>query len=94
MQMDFYAASAGLKHAATVHTSTGVDITFKTLDGMGFDLNIGTPLNKQEIITAKSELFATSRDRGNIPTDTALQFSIPRYVILFVIIIITTTSLF
>ncbi|KAF4519899.1 hypothetical protein B566_EDAN008275 [Ephemera danica] len=81
MELDFYAASSGLKHTVTLHTSTGVDMTLQILNGKGFDLNVGTPLSKQEIVTAKSELFATSRD-GAQETDTPLQFNNQRYLFL------------
>jgi hypothetical protein len=67
-----------LKHAATIHTSNGVDLTVKVLNGKGFDVVIGTPLAQQELIHAKSELFSVSRDKGNAPVQTALGFNIPR----------------
>jgi len=76
--VDFYVASSGLKHAATIHTSNGVDLTVKVLNGKGFDVNIGTPLAQQELIHVKSELFSTSRDKSNAPVQTALTFNIPR----------------
>jgi Domain of Unknown Function (DUF1081) len=76
--VDFVVATSGLKHAATIHTSNGVDLTFKMLEGKGFDLNIGTPLAKQELIHIKSELFSTSRDKGADVKQTPLTFNIPR----------------
>lgn len=76
--VDFVVAASGLKHAATIHTSNGVDLTFKMDQGKGFDLNIGTPLAKQELIHVKSELFTTSRDKGLEIKQTPLTFNIPR----------------
>lgn len=76
--VDFIVATSGLKHAATIHTSNGVDLTFRMLEGKGFDFNIGTPLAKQELIHVKSELFSTSRDKGADVKQTPLTFTIPR----------------
>ncbi|XP_065351536.1 apolipophorins [Cloeon dipterum] len=76
--VDFHVASSGLKHAATIHTANAVDLTLKILDGKGFDLNIGSPLAKQQLLNVKSELFSTSRDKTSVPVQTPLEFSIPR----------------
>ncbi|XP_059491190.1 apolipophorins [Neocloeon triangulifer] len=76
--VDFYIAASGLKHAATIHTSNGVDLTFKILNGKGFDLNIGTPLAQQEILHVKSDLFSVSRDKGFAPVQTPIVITIPK----------------
>jgi hypothetical protein len=77
-EIDYFVASSGLKHTATLHSSTGVDLNLKVLNGKGFDMKIGTPLAKQEIVTAKSELFATSRDKKQLQTLSPLTSTVPR----------------
>ncbi|XP_075987202.1 retinoid- and fatty-acid binding glycoprotein apolipophorin isoform X2 [Anticarsia gemmatalis] len=55
--VDADAISAGLKVIVNLHSSTGGHVIAKVLEnGRGFDLQVGLPIDKQEIITASNDL--------------------------------------
>jgi len=58
-----------------VHTSTGTDISVKTLDGQGIDVNIGVPQSKSDIINLKSEVVSWQKARGQKAVTKPLSFS-------------------
>lgn len=78
LSVDAYAVEAGLKVVGNLHTATGTDIHLKLLDGHGFDLNIGLPVQKSDVLTVSSEVVATVRERGHSPVDHKLEFNLPR----------------
>ncbi|KAJ0171016.1 hypothetical protein K1T71_013215 [Dendrolimus kikuchii] len=63
--VDADAVATGLKVVTNVHSSTGVHVIAKVLEnGKGFDLQIGLPVDKQEIITASNNLVYFTAEKG------------------------------
>lgn len=63
--VDADAIAAGLKVIVNLHSSTGGHVIAKVLEnGRGFDLQIGLPVDKQEIITASNDLVYFYYEKG------------------------------
>ncbi|KAJ8707317.1 hypothetical protein PYW08_010569 [Mythimna loreyi] len=63
--VDADAISTGLKVIVNLHSSTGGHVIAKVLEnGRGFDLQVGLPVDKQEIITASNDLVYFSAEKG------------------------------
>lgn len=67
MMVDAECLSTGLKVVTNLHSSTGGHVVFKIIEnGKGFDLQLGLPIEKQEILTASNELVFFSAERGQM----------------------------
>lgn len=65
--VDAECLSTGLKVVTNLHSSTGGHVVFKIIEnGKGFDLQLGLPIEKQEILTASNELVFFSAERGQM----------------------------
>ncbi|PSN46736.1 Apolipophorin [Blattella germanica] len=70
--VDAYAVEAGLKVAATLHTATGSDITVKATEDVGVDVTVGLPVQKQDIVTLKTEVLTTVQEKGKPEVNTEI----------------------
>lgn len=72
--VDADAIAAGLKVIVNLHSSTGSHIIAKVLEnGRGFDLQVGLPIDKQEIITASNDLVYFYAEKGQMEKHTAIK---------------------
>lgn len=63
--VDADAVTTGLKVMTNLHSSTGGHVIAKVLeDGRGIDLQFGMPIDKQEILTASSDLVYFAAEKG------------------------------
>ncbi|XP_037295541.1 apolipophorins isoform X2 [Manduca sexta] len=63
--IDADAFSTGIKVITNLHSSTGVHVNAKVLEnGRGIDLQIGLPVDKQELIAASSDLVFVTAEKG------------------------------
>ncbi|XP_077288489.1 apolipophorins-like [Arctopsyche grandis] len=66
LMIDAEVISTGLKVTSSLHTSTGTHIIAKLQDnGKGFDIQLGLPVDKQELITADHEIVFVTRVKGH-----------------------------
>ncbi|KAJ9587838.1 hypothetical protein L9F63_018710 [Diploptera punctata] len=73
-EVDAYAVEAGLKVATTLHTATGTDINVKSTAGVGIDITLGLPVQKQDVLTVKTEVLTTFHERGKPEVDKEIAF--------------------
>ena len=72
--VDADAIAAGLKVIVNLHSSTGGHVIAKVLEnGRGFDLQLGLPVDKQEIITASNDLVYFFSEKGQPEKHTAIK---------------------
>ncbi|CAH0599019.1 unnamed protein product [Chrysodeixis includens] len=72
--VDADAISAGLKVIVNLHSSTGGHVIAKVLEnGRGFDLQIGLPIDKQEIVTASNDLVYFYAEKGQMEKQTPVK---------------------
>lgn len=72
--VDADAIAAGLKVIVNLHSSTGGHVIAKVLEnGRGFDLQIGLPIDKQEIITASNDLVYFYAEKGQLEKQTPVK---------------------
>lgn len=76
--VDGYAVEAGVKVSGNLHSSTGSEVSLKMLDGHGFDLNVGLPVKKSDLLTVNTDVFSFVREQGQVGTEHALEFNVPR----------------
>ncbi|CAG9133770.1 unnamed protein product [Plutella xylostella] len=63
--VDADAVATGIKVVTNLHSSTGGHVIVKILEnGQGFDLQIGLPIEKQEIVTASNDLVIVTAEKG------------------------------
>lgn len=77
--VDGYAVEAGVKLSGNLHSSTGSEVTLKMLNGHGFDVNVGLPVKKSDILSVNTEIFSFVRERGQLSSDSLLEFNVARY---------------
>lgn len=64
--VDAGTVTTGLRLLTNLHTSTGGHLVAKVLEnGNGIDINFGFPVQKQEILTASSDLVFVTWERGH-----------------------------
>ncbi|XP_038219067.1 apolipophorins [Zerene cesonia] len=74
MMVDANAVTAGIKGIVNLHSSTGGHVIAKVIEnGQGFDLQLGLPIDKQEIITASNELVFFSAEKGQMEKQTPIK---------------------
>lgn len=56
---------AGHKITSSLHTSTGSDISVKTVEDHGFVISYGLPLNTMDVISFKSGAFTIVQEEGS-----------------------------
>ncbi|KAH9637818.1 hypothetical protein HF086_017596 [Spodoptera exigua] len=72
--VDADAIAAGLKVIVNLHSSTGGHVVAKVLEnGRGFDLQIGLPVEKQEIVTASNDLVYFYAEKGQVEKHTPIK---------------------
>lgn len=72
--VDADAVATGLKVIVNLHSSTGGHVIAKVLEnGLGFDLQVGLPIDKQEIITASNDLVYFQAEKGKMEKRTPLK---------------------
>ncbi|KAK6621829.1 hypothetical protein RUM44_001636 [Polyplax serrata] len=76
--VDGYAVEAGVKLSGNLHSSTGSEVTLKMLNGHGFDVNVGLPVKKSDILSVNTEIFSFVRERGQLSSDSLLEFNVAR----------------
>lgn len=63
--MDADAVATGLKVVTNLHSSTGAHLVAKVLDnGAGIDIQLGLPVDKQEILVASNDLVYITVEKG------------------------------
>ncbi|XP_063834944.1 apolipophorins isoform X2 [Ostrinia nubilalis] len=74
LQIDADVVSTGLKVVTNLHSSTGAHVIAQVLEnGNGFDLQLGLPIEKQEILTASHDLVYFTAEKGQPETHVALK---------------------
>ncbi|XP_022837131.1 apolipophorins isoform X2 [Spodoptera litura] len=72
--VDADAIAAGLKVIVNLHSSTGGHVVAKVLEnGRGFDLQVGLPIDKQEIVTASNDLVYFYAEKGQAEKHTPVK---------------------
>ncbi|KAL4704767.1 hypothetical protein ACJJTC_016888 [Scirpophaga incertulas] len=72
--VDADAVATGLKVITNLHSSTGGHVIAKVLEnGSGFDLQMGLPIEKQEILTASSDVVYFTAEKGQLEKHTAVK---------------------
>ncbi|XP_023946306.2 apolipophorins [Bicyclus anynana] len=67
MLVDAGAVATGLKVMTNLHSSTGSHVVAKVIEnGHGIDLQWGLPLDKQEILTASSDMVFFTTEKGQL----------------------------
>lgn len=56
---------AGHKITSSLHTSTGSDISLKTVEDHGFEISYGLPLDTMDVISIKSEAFTIVQEEDS-----------------------------
>lgn len=70
---------SSLQVVANLHSSTGGHVVAKVLEnGQGFDLQIGLPMDKQEILTASSDLIYFTTEKGQKEKHVAVKTDVDR----------------
>lgn len=80
LAIDAHVVESGVKVAATLHSSTGLDLTVKVLDGYGVDVKIGLPVKKQEILNFNSDVVSIVREMKGQETESPIKFDVQRCV--------------
>lgn len=74
--MDGFSVLSGLQLTGTVHSSTGVEVDFKLVDGgKGVDVDVRFPFKKQEIFKFDHKIVFVVQERGKDSVDTPLKFT-------------------
>lgn len=77
--VDGDAVATGLKVVNNLHSSTGAHVVAKLIEnGQGFDLQLGLPVDKQEIVTASHDLVYFTREKGQEEKHVALKVDVDR----------------
>lgn len=77
--VDADAVATGLKVITNLHSSTGGHVIAKVLEnGNGFDLQLGLPIEKQEILTASHDLVYFTAEKGQPEKHVALKTNADR----------------
>ncbi|XP_047037209.1 apolipophorins isoform X1 [Helicoverpa zea] len=72
--VDADSIATGLKVIVNLHSSTGGHVIAKVLEnGRGFDLQVGLPIDKQEIITASNDLVYFHAEKGQMEKHTPIK---------------------
>ncbi|RVE54932.1 hypothetical protein evm_000299 [Chilo suppressalis] len=77
--VDADAVATGLKVITNLHSSTGGHVIAKVLEnGNGFDLQMGLPIEKQEILTASNDLVYFTTEKGQLEKHIAIKTDVAR----------------
>ncbi|CAH0764921.1 unnamed protein product [Diatraea saccharalis] len=77
--VDADVVATGLKVVTNLHSSTGAHVIAKVLEnGNGFDLQVGLPIDKQEIITASNDLVYFTAEKGQLEKQVAVKTDVAR----------------
>lgn len=80
LAIDAHIVESGVKVAATLHSSTGLDLTVKVLEGYGVDVKIGLPVKKQEILNFNSDVVSIVREMKGQEVESPIKFDVQRCV--------------
>lgn len=80
LAIDAHIVESGVKVAATLHSSTGLDLTVKVLEGYGVDVKIGLPVKKQEILNFNSDVVSIVRKLKGQEVESPIKFDVQRCV--------------
>lgn len=80
LAVDAHIVESGVKVAATLHSSTGLDLTVKVLEGYGVDVKIGLPVKKQEILNFNSDVVSIVREMKGQEVESPIKFDVQRCV--------------
>lgn len=69
LTIDGYTVDVGYKISSSLHTSTGFDFSLETVQGRGFEMVYGLPLNVMDILTIKSGAFSIVQEKGSEPVE-------------------------
>ncbi|KAG4078631.1 hypothetical protein HA402_015221 [Bradysia odoriphaga] len=76
ISVDGFSVLSGLQLTGTVHSSTGLEIDFKMVDGgKGVDFDVRFPLTKQELFKFDHKIVFVLQERGKDSIDTPLKFT-------------------
>ncbi|KAL1456907.1 hypothetical protein WDU94_001594, partial [Cyamophila willieti] len=78
LSVDGYVAESGLKLTSTLHSSTGTEVTLKKLSTAGFELKLGVPVKKQDIVNFKTEITSVVKEPGLAYVETPLKFNVKK----------------
>lgn len=72
--VDADSVSTGLKVITNLHSSTGAHLVAKVLEnGKGFDIQLGLPVDKQEIVVASNDLVYFTAEKGQKEKQTKIK---------------------
>lgn len=63
--IDGYIVDAGYKISSSLHTSTGSDFSFETVEEKGFEIAYGLPLDVMDILTIQSGAYSIVQEKGS-----------------------------
>ncbi|KAF6202203.1 hypothetical protein GE061_004601 [Apolygus lucorum] len=78
MAIDGIAVETGVRVSLNVHSSTGTDLIVRVLEGRGVDVKVGLPVNKQEIISVKTDINTIIKEDGKPETLKPVSFDVKR----------------
>lgn len=74
--VDADVVSTGLKVVTNLYSSTGAHVIAKVLEnGNGFDLQVGLPIERQEILTAAHDIVYMTAEKGQMEKHEPLKTS-------------------
>ncbi|KAJ8889261.1 hypothetical protein PR048_008759 [Dryococelus australis] len=76
--IDAYAVESGLKVEGQLHSKSGVDVKIRGSEGKKLDVQVGMPMQTQELINFKSTVVSTVRERDGSEHDKELTFKTNR----------------
>uniref|UniRef100_A0A0A9YRM2 Vitellinogen open beta-sheet domain-containing protein n=1 Tax=Lygus hesperus TaxID=30085 RepID=A0A0A9YRM2_LYGHE len=76
--VDGIAVETGVRVSLNMHTSTGTDLIVRLLEGHGVDVKVGLPVNKQEIISVKTDINTIIKEDGKPETLKPVSFDVKR----------------
>lgn len=72
--IDADAVTTGLKVITNLRSSTGIHVIAKVIEnGRGFDLQLGLPVDKQEIVVASNDIVYVTTERGQSEKQTKIK---------------------
>lgn len=69
----------GHKVGFSLHTSTGSDVTVETVDGRGFEIAYGLPLNVMDVFSLRTGAYQMVQEKGSPLIENPLGTTSPRY---------------
>ena len=80
LSIDSEIYETGLIVSTTALSSTGMDITYRTIEnGKGFDLKFGLPVDKNVIVSLNHDVVFNTREIGKRDTSVPIKYPTRQY---------------